>query len=307
MFISGQWTAAARDGHEVENPADGTTIATTPAGDGDTAAVALDAARQAQVAWARRPAVERGQAVHALADAVREHADLLARVVVAEQGKPIGQAQGEVGAAETFLRFAAEQARRIEGEILPSDAADEEIQIRRLPHGVVVGLTAWNYPLALAAMAAALLVTGLAMAQDLPPLAQKDSYKVGFAQTESNNPWRIAQTKSFVDTAATCGWDLVQTDAGGSAAKRVADVDSMIAQGIDVLFLPPREERPLIPAVMRAKAAGIPTFLVDRSVDKAVATAGKDYVTFLGSDFIDQGKRVAEWVIANHQGDGKII
>ena len=126
--------------------------------------------------------------------------------------------------------------------------------------------------LAAAAMTLA-LSAGLSMAQGLPPLEQKDSYKVGFAQTESNNPWRIAQTKSFQDTAATCGWDLVLTDAGGSAAKQVADVDSLIAQGIDVLFLPPREESPLIPAVMRAKAAGIPTFLVDRSVDASVATA----------------------------------
>lgn len=159
-----------------------------------------------------------------------------------------------------------------------------------------------------AAMVATLAATGMVAAQDLPPLAQKDSYKVGFAQTESNNPWRIAQSKSFQDTAATCGWELVATDAGGSAAKQVADVDSMIAQGIDVLFLPPREESPLIPAVMRAKAAGIPTFLVDRSVDKAVATAGKDYVTFLGSDFVDQGSRVADWVIENFKGEkGQII
>lgn len=149
--------------------------------------------------------------------------------------------------------------------------------------------------------------TGLASAQDLPPLEQKDSYTVGFAQTESNNPWRIAQTQSFVDAAAECGWTLIQTDAGGSAAKQVADVDSMIAQGIDVLFLPPREEGPLIPAVMRAKAAGIPVFLVDRSVDENVAVAGRDYVSFLGSDFIDQGRRVAEWVIENHEGEGRII
>lgn len=158
-----------------------------------------------------------------------------------------------------------------------------------------------------AAMAAALSVASIATAQDLPPLAQKDSYKVGFAQTESNNPWRIAQSKSFQDTAATCGWELVATDAGGSAAKQVADVDSMIAQGIDVLFLPPREESPLIPAVMRAKAAGIPTFLVDRSVDPNVAQAGRDYVSFLGSDFIDQGARVADWVVQNFQGEKGMI
>ena len=151
MFVDGRWGEAAMVGHEVENPANAQTIAVTPAGDAGTAEDALLAARQAQRLWARRPAVERGQAVYALADAVRAHADLLARVVVAEQGKPLGQARGEVGATETFLRFAAEQARRIEGEILPSDSPDEEIHIRRLPHGVVVGLTAWNYPLALAA------------------------------------------------------------------------------------------------------------------------------------------------------------
>ncbi len=146
-----------------------------------------------------------------------------------------------------------------------------------------------------------------AMASDLPPLEKKDRYKVGFAQMESNNPWRIAETKSFHDTAEGCNWDLVATDAAGSAAKQVADVDSMIAQGIDVLFLPPREEKPLIPAVMKAKAAGIPTFLVDRSVDPNVAKPGEHFVAFLGSDFIDQGRRVAEWTLANFKGDKGII
>jgi ribose transport system substrate-binding protein len=157
------------------------------------------------------------------------------------------------------------------------------------------------------ALLAGSLLGSAALAQDLPPLEQKDSYKVGFAQSESNNPWRIAETKSFQDTAAECGWELVVTDAGGSAAKQVADVDSMIAQGIDVLFLPPREESPLIPAVMRAKAAGIPTFLVDRSVDPNVAQAGRDYVAFLGSDFVDQGRRAAEWLIENFEGDKGVI
>ncbi|WP_431197848.1 ABC transporter substrate-binding protein [Roseibium album] len=150
-------------------------------------------------------------------------------------------------------------------------------------------------------------VTSIASAAGLPPLEQKDRYKVGFAQMESNNPWRIAETKSFHDTAESCGWDLISTDAAGSAAKQVADVDSMIAQGIDVLFLPPREEKPLIPAVKKAKAAGIPTFLVDRSVDPNAAKPGEDFVAFLGSDFIDQGRRVAEWTIANFKGDKGII
>src|SRR6478752_7658704 len=96
---------------------------------------------------------------------------------------------------------------------------------------------------------AGLMSTG-ALAQGLPPLKQKATYKVGFAQTESNNPWRIAQTESMQAQAKKEGWQLVYTDAAGSAAKQVADVNSMIAQGVDVIFLAPREEKPLIPAVM---------------------------------------------------------
>ncbi len=151
MFIDGAWREGPADTHTVENPTDETIIAQTPAGGADDATEALDSARRAQPAWAARPAIERGRAVAALADAVRDQTDLLARIVVTEQGKPLDQARGEIGATENFLRFAAEQARRIEGEILPSDSAEEEIHIRRVPHGVVVGLTAWNYPSALAA------------------------------------------------------------------------------------------------------------------------------------------------------------
>ena len=144
-------------------------------------------------------------------------------------------------------------------------------------------------------------------AADLPTLAKKDHYKVGFAQTESNNPWRIAETKSMQDEAKACGWTLVYTDAASSAAKQVADVNSMIAQKVDMLFIAPREEKPLVPAVMAAKRNGIPVVLLDRNVDQNVAKAGRDYVTFIGSDFIDQGRRAAEWLVKATGGKAKII
>jgi len=160
--------------------------------------------------------------------------------------------------------------------------------------------------LAASALGAVGLTAGLAFA-DLPPLAKKDTYKVGFAQVESNNPWRIAQTKSMQDEAAKLGHQLVYTDAAGSAAKQVADVNSMIAQGVDLIFLAPREEKPLIPAVMAAKNAGIPVILLDRSVDPSLAKAGEDYVTFIGSNFIEEGQRVAEWLVKNANGKSKII
>lgn len=140
-----------------------------------------------------------------------------------------------------------------------------------------------------------------------PPLKKKDTYKVGFAQTESNNPWRLAQTASMQDEAKKRGWQLVYTDAASSAAKQVADVNSMIAQGVDLIFLAPREEKPLIPAIKAAKNAGIPVILLDRNVDASLAKPGEDYVTFIGSNFIEEGQRVADWLVKNANGKTTII
>jgi ribose transport system substrate-binding protein len=156
------------------------------------------------------------------------------------------------------------------------------------------------------AVLAGVIATG-ALADGLPPLKKKATYKAGFAQTEMNNPWRLAQTASMKDEAAKLGWQLVYTDAAGSAAKQVADVNSMIAQGVDVIFLSPREEKPLIPAVMAAKKAGIPVFLIDRNVDQALAKPGVDYVSFIGSDFVLEGKMAGEWLVKATNGKANIL
>ncbi len=150
---------------------------------------------------------------------------------------------------------------------------------------------------------------GIAHAADdaLPKIPNKKPLRVGFAQTESNNPWRLAETRSFKEIASKCGWQMVMTDANSSAAKQVADIQSMIAQHVDLLVFPPREEKPLVPVIMQAKKAGIPVILVDRNVDQSMAKAGKDYITFIGSDFIDQGQRAADWLIKATNGKATII
>jgi ribose transport system substrate-binding protein len=168
-------------------------------------------------------------------------------------------------------------------------------------------------PLA-ASLVALSLVAGLgaasiASAADdaLPKIPNKKPLRVGFAQTESNNPWRLAETKSFKDIASKCGWQMVMTDANSSPAKQVADIQSMIAQHVDLLVFPPREEKPLAPVVLQAKKAGIPVILVDRNVDQSMAKAGRDYITFIGSDFIDQGHRAADWLVKATSGKATII
>ncbi|KIG10687.1 ABC transporter substrate-binding protein [Caballeronia concitans] len=164
---------------------------------------------------------------------------------------------------------------------------------------------------ALAAVATLTLSAGFSAAHAaddaLPKIPNKKPLKVGFAQTESNNPWRLAETKSFKDIAAKCGWQMVMTDANSSAAKQVSDIQSMIAQRVDLLVFPPREEKPLAPVVMQAKKAGIPVILVDRNIDQSMAKAGRDYITFIGSDFIDQGHRAADWLVKATNGKATII
>lgn len=152
MFIDGEWVnGESSQTIEVENPANEEVIATIPAGTARDAQRALEAAKRALPKWADLPPVERAKLLHKLADAVVANRDHLARIVTLEQGKPLKEATGEIGATETFLRYAAESARRIEGDIMPSDNPKEEVWIRRVPYGVVVALTAWNYPSALAA------------------------------------------------------------------------------------------------------------------------------------------------------------
>jgi ABC-type sugar transport system substrate-binding protein len=147
---------------------------------------------------------------------------------------------------------------------------------------------------------------GHALAQT-PPLEKKDSYRVGFAQTDQANPWRIAETKSMRDEAAKRGHELIETDANQDTAKQIADLDTIISQRPDIIIFPPRESQALAPSVVKAHGAGIPVILIDRDVDHSIAQPGVHYVTFIGSDFVDQGRRAAEWLVEATGGTAKII
>jgi ribose transport system substrate-binding protein len=130
------------------------------------------------------------------------------------------------------------------------------------------------------------------------------SYVVGFSQMESDNPWRIAQTKSLRDEAKARGLTLVVTDAQGQTAKQVSDVEDLIARRVKLILLAPREFEGLTPALDAARAADIPVILIDR---EAAGTVGTDYVTFLGSNFIQQGERAADWLAQHTDSQARIV
>lgn len=151
-FIDGAWTdSTVKEWLEVENPATGAVIASVPKGSAEDADRALVAAERAQPAWEARPPIERAELLKALARLILENRERLAQIVIAEQGKPLQEARGEIEGTALYLTYAAEEARRITGDIIPSDSPDEQIWIERVAHGVVLALTAWNYPAALVA------------------------------------------------------------------------------------------------------------------------------------------------------------
>lgn len=150
-------------------------------------------------------------------------------------------------------------------------------------------------------LAAAPLTLAACAARDA---AGADAFVVGFSQMESDNPWRIAQTKSLRDEAAERGVQLVVTDAQGQTAKQVSDVEDLIARRVDLILLAPREFEGLAPALQTAKRAGVPVILVDR---EAAGQVGEDYVTFLGSNFIEQGRRAAAWLAKATGGKANIV
>jgi lactaldehyde dehydrogenase/glycolaldehyde dehydrogenase len=143
----------------VLNPARGTTISEIPDTPASVVGEAIEAARRAQPAWAKLPAIERAGYLRRIAAKLREHADDIARIITEEQGKVLGLARVEAAFTADYIDYMAEWARRIEGEIVTSDRPDENIFLFRQPIGVVGGILPWNFTFFLIArkMAPALL------------------------------------------------------------------------------------------------------------------------------------------------------
>lgn len=136
-----------------------------------------------------------------------------------------------------------------------------------------------------------------------PPTAAK-TIRVGFSQTDNLNPWRVAETNSIRKEAADRGCTLLYRDAGGSIQRQIEDLAFLISEKVDFIILVPREFNAFGPQLQAARRARIPVILIDRGSE---GTPGQDYVTLIASNFIEEGRRAAEWLVQKTAGSATIV
>ena len=149
-FIGGEWSGA-RSGATlpVDNPATGAVIGTVPdCGEAETQA-AITAAEAAYPAWRARTAADRAALLERWHALVLDNIADLARIMTAEQGKPLAESEGEIRYAATFIKWFAEEARRVDGAIIPAPEANRRILVMKEPVGVSAAITPWNFPAAM--------------------------------------------------------------------------------------------------------------------------------------------------------------
>ncbi|MEL7155993.1 MAG: NAD-dependent succinate-semialdehyde dehydrogenase [Actinomycetota bacterium] len=150
MFINGEWVDAVSGAtFAVTNPATGAEIGQMPDGGAADAEAAIGAADEAFGAWAQTTAYERADILLRAWQLMGDRADELATLMTTEQGKPLRASRFEVTYGADFIRWYAEEARRLSGEWLPSGRPDQRFLTVRQPVGVVAMVTPWNYPMSM--------------------------------------------------------------------------------------------------------------------------------------------------------------
>lgn len=148
-LIDGEWVGAGGARLEVRNPATGDLIATVPAVGAGKTRRAIAAAEAAFRPWKARTAGERAKILKRWFALMIEHQEDLARLMTAEQGKPLAEARGEIAYAASFIEWFAEEARRVYGEVIPSPMPDRRLVVIKQPVGVCAAITPWNFPAAM--------------------------------------------------------------------------------------------------------------------------------------------------------------
>jgi succinate-semialdehyde dehydrogenase/glutarate-semialdehyde dehydrogenase len=149
-YVDGAWQDAPGGATlPVHNPATGAPLGTVPAFDAAATERAVAAAHAAFPGWAAKTAKERSILLRRWHDLILLNAADLARLMTAEQGKPLAESKGEIAYAASFVEWFAEEAKRVYGDVIPGHQPDKRILVLRQPVGVVAAITPWNFPAAM--------------------------------------------------------------------------------------------------------------------------------------------------------------
>ncbi|ALJ35479.1 NADP-dependent succinate-semialdehyde dehydrogenase I [Azospirillum brasilense] len=149
-FVDGRWIDAdSGKTVEVTNPADGSVLGSVPMMGADETRRAIDAAERAWPAWRALTAKERAKTLRTWFDLMMANQEDLARIMTAEQGKPLAEARGEVAYAASFIEWFAEEGKRVYGDTIPQHLPGRRIVVTKEPIGVTAAITPWNFPAAM--------------------------------------------------------------------------------------------------------------------------------------------------------------
>ncbi|MBF6987876.1 NADP-dependent succinate-semialdehyde dehydrogenase [Cupriavidus sp. IK-TO18] len=147
-YIDGRWTDGERR-IDVTNPATGERVGQVPQLGAEETRQAIEAANRALPAWRARTAKERSVLLRKWFELILANQEDLARIMTAEQGKPIAEARGEIAYAASFIEWFAEEGKRVYGDTIPAPATNQRIVVTKEPVGVCAAITPWNFPAAM--------------------------------------------------------------------------------------------------------------------------------------------------------------
>lgn len=151
-LVAGAWVGADNGRTlPVDNPATGEIMGTVPQMGAAETRRAIEAAQAAYPAWRAKTAKERSAVLRKWFELLMANQEDLARLMTAEQGKPLAEARGEIAYAAAYVEWFAEEAKRVYGDVIPTHQADKRIVVQKEPVGVCAAITPWNFPTAMLA------------------------------------------------------------------------------------------------------------------------------------------------------------
>ncbi|GED31974.1 NAD-dependent succinate-semialdehyde dehydrogenase [Brevibacillus centrosporus] len=150
MYVNGEWVKLSKT-IPVLNPATLAEVGSVPDAGAVEAKQAVDAAHEAFKTWSKTTAYERAALLERWHQVIESRLDEIALVMTLEQGKPLAEAKGEVQYANSYIKWYAEEAKRIYGETIPASSGSKRILVQKQPVGVVAAVTPWNFPAAMIA------------------------------------------------------------------------------------------------------------------------------------------------------------